>query len=166
MRSSTIMAVAIATLALAITAAGVVYSKPKAGQILTVRVMSAKVMKAPRFIGATAGGVSRGDKLTFRAARGDWYQVDGAASGWIHRTNVVDKEIQLSSKPGGGGGGHASRDEVELAGRGFTPQVERDYRGKNPKLDFSHVDAMEKISVDLEALAAFVAEGELAGGDQ
>ncbi len=165
MRSSTIMAVAIATVALAITAAGVVYSKPKAGQIVTVRVMSAKVMKAPRFIGATAGSVSRGDKLTFRAAKGDWYQVDGVASGWIHRTNVVDKAIQLSSKPGGSSGG-ASREEVELAGRGFTPQVESDYRSKNPKLDFSHVDAMEKISVDLDALATFVAEGKLAGGDQ
>jgi hypothetical protein len=165
MRSSTIIAVAIATLALAITAAGVVYSKPKAGQIVTVRVMRAKVMKAPRFIGATAGAVSRGDKLTFRAAKGDWYQVDGVASGWIHRTNVVDKAVQLSSKPGGSGGG-ASRDEVELAGRGFTPQVEREYRGKNPTLDFSHVDAMEQISVDLEALAAFVTAGELAGGDQ
>ena len=147
---------------IAVTAASVVYSKPKPGKTMTVRVMSAKVMKAPRHIGATAGSVSRGDKLVFREAKGDWYKVDGAASGWIHRTNVVEKDVQLASTPGGGGCG-ASRDEVELAGRGFTPQVEKDYRGKTPTLDFSHVDAMEKIELNLEDLAQFVNEGDLRG---
>lgn len=166
MRKKYIVAMAVATLALVLTAAGVVYSKPNAGTVLTVRVMSAKVMKAPRFIGSTAGAVSRGDKLTFRSAKGDWYQVDGAASGWIHRTNVIEKEVQLSSKPGGGSGGGASREEVELAGRGFTPQVEREYREKNANLDFSHVDAIEKVSVDLDLLSAFVTAGGLAGSEK
>lgn len=152
-------------LLLVFAAAGVVHSKPKAGDILTVRVLQAKVMKSPKFIGPSAGSVSRGDQLSFVAAKGDWYQVQGAASGWIHRTNVVDKKVTLSSKPGGGSGG-ASREEVELAGRGFTPDVEKEYRSKNPNLDFSHVDAIEKIGMDLEALQAFVDEGELAGGAQ
>ena len=153
------------TLAVALTAAGVVYSKPKAGAKLTVRVMSAKVMQGPQFIGATAGSVSRGDQLVFRKAQGDWYQVEGALTGWIHRTNVIEKDVKLSSAPGGSGGA-ASREEVELAGRGFTPQVEGEYRQKNPNLDFSHVDAIEKIEVDLASLADFVAAGGLKGGAQ
>ena len=60
----------------------------------------------------------------------------------------------------------ASSDEVELAGRGFTPQVEGQYREKNPNLDFSHVDKIEKTAIDPGELEAFVNEGKLAGGGQ
>ena len=58
----------------------------------------------------------------------------------------------------GGGGRPQGR-------RGFTPDVEEEYRGKHPDLDFSHVEAIEKTGVDLSELGAFVEEGGL-GGDQ
>ncbi|HUQ08003.1 MAG TPA: hypothetical protein VM261_36155 [Kofleriaceae bacterium] len=135
------------------------WAGPKVGATVTVRVMSAKVMKSPKFIGPSAGGVSRGDQLTIKEIKGDWYRVEGAQSGWINRTSVMDGGVALSSKPGGGGG--ASRDEVELAGRGFTPDVEEQYRGSHPDLDFSHVEAIEQTQVDFAELEAFVTEGGL-----
>ncbi|MCB9564714.1 MAG: hypothetical protein H6709_17855 [Kofleriaceae bacterium] len=144
---------------------GVALAGVKAGSVITVRVMSAKVMSGPKFIGATAGTVSRGDQLTVKEVKGDWYRVEGAATGWIHKTNIVDGKVALSSKPGGGGAG-ASRDEVELAGRGFTPQIEGAYRDQNPTLDFGHVDAIEQVTFDPGELEAFVREGGLAGGGQ
>jgi len=142
--------------------AGVGVAAPKPGDVITVRVLRAKVMKAPRYIGAVASTVSRGDKLTVRETRGLWYRVEGAASGWIHKSNVIESAVQLSSKPGGGVG--ASSDEVELAGRGFTPQVEQQYRANHPELDFSHVDAIEQLDVDPETLVEFVTAGDLGGG--
>jgi hypothetical protein len=135
------------------------WAGPKVGAKVTVRVMSAKVMKSPKFIGPASGGVSRGDKLTIKEIKGDWYRVEGAVSGWINRTSVMDGGVALSSKPGGGGG--ASRDEVELAGRGFTPDVEEQYRGAHPGLDFSHVEAIEQTQIDFAELEAFVTEGGL-----
>lgn len=153
------LALAVATVSLA--TAAVVVAAPKAGSVITVRVMSAKVMKSPKFIGPAAGSVSRGDQLTIREIKGDWYKVTGAKSGWINRTSVVEGKVALSSSPGGGGA--ASRDEVELAGRGFTPDVEDEYRDKHPDLDFGHVDAIEKTSIDFTELEAFVAEGGLDG---
>ena len=143
-------------------AGAVAVAAPKAGSTVTVRVMSAKVMKSPKFIGPAAGSVSRGDQLTIAEIKGDWYPVTGAKTGWINRTSVVEGKVALSSSPGGGGG--ASRDEVELAGRGFTPDVEEEYRGKHPDLDFSHVEAIEKTGIDLSELGAFVEEGGLGGG--
>jgi hypothetical protein len=137
---------------------------PKAGSIVTVRVLTAKVMKSPKFIGPAAGDVSRGAQLKFEEAKGDWYRVSGTVAGWIHKTNLTERQVTLSSKPGGEGAGAANRDEVELAGRGFTPQVEGEYRQKNPNLDFSHVDAIEHTSIDPAELEAFVSEGKLAGG--
>jgi hypothetical protein len=145
-----------------VLACGVALAGPKAGSTVTIRVLSAKVMKSPKFIGAAAGSVSRGDQLTVKEVKGDWYLVDGSVSGWVHKSSVTEGKVELSSKPGEGGSG-ASRDEVELAGRGFTPQVEEQYRSKNPNLDFSHVDLIEKTSVDPTELEAFVAEGKLGG---
>lgn len=143
-----------------VATAGAAVAGVKAGSSVTVRVMSAKVMKGPKFIGSTAGTLSRGDSLKVKQVKGDWYRVEGKAAGWIHKTNVVEGKVALSTKPGAGGSG-ASRDEVELAGRGFTPQIEGSYREANPQLDFAHVDAIEKVNLDPAELEAFVAEGGL-----
>ncbi len=151
---------AIALVVLVIGLAGVALAGIKAGSQVTIRVMSAKVMSSPKFIGASAATLSRGDQLTVKEVKGDWYKVEGAATGWVHKTNVVEGKVELSTTPGGGGSG-ASRDEVELAGRGFTPQIEDSYRQSNPNLDFSHVDAIEKVNLDPTELEAFVEEGGL-----
>jgi len=60
---------------------------PQKGGTITVRVMSAKVMREPRFIGMVAGAVARGDELRVEEVQGDCYRVAkrGGASGWIHR---------------------------------------------------------------------------------
>jgi len=139
---------------------GVALAAPKVGSSVTIRVLSAKVMKSPKFIGPSAGTVSRGDQLTVKQVKGDWYLVEGSYNGWIHKSNVTEGKVALSSKPGGSGG-NVNRDEVELAGRGFTPQVEQQYKDKNPNLDFSHVDNIEKTAVDPTELEAFVTEGGL-----
>lgn len=150
----------LAALALVLGLAGVAVAGIKAGSQVTIRVMSAKVMGAPKFIGTAAATLSRGDQLTVKEVKGDWFRVEGAAKGWVHKTNVVEGNVELSTTPGGGGSG-ASRDEVELAGRGFTPQIEDSYRQSNPELDFSHVDAIEQVNLDPGELEAFVAEGGL-----
>lgn len=154
---------AIAATVIAVAATGVwVSAKPSAGSKLTVRVLRAKVMKKPRFIGSAAGSVSRGATLTFREGKGQWYRVDGTgASGWIHKGHVLEGAVKLASTPGREGS-EASQDEVELAGRGFTPQVEDEYKKRNPNLDFSHINQIERAdATDTEELAAFVAEGGL-----
>lgn len=139
---------------------GVALAAPKVGSTVTIRVLSAKIMKAPKFIGSAAGNVSRGEQLTVKEVKGDWYRVDGSSSGWVHKSNVTEGKVQLSSKPGGSGGS-VNRDEMELAGRGFTPEVEQKYKQGNPNLDFSHVDNIEKTEIDPAELEAFVTEGGL-----
>jgi hypothetical protein len=140
---------------------GVAVAAPKVGSTITIRVMSAKIMKTPKFIGSAAGNVSRGDQLVVKEVKGDWYRVEGAASGWVHKSSVTEGKVTLTSTPGGGSSGAVNRDEVELAGRGFTPEVEQKYKQSNPNLDFSHVDAIEKTSIDPAELEAFVTEGKL-----
>jgi len=54
-----------------------------------------------------------------------------------------------------------SSDEVALAGKGFTPEVESGYRAKHPEMDFAQVDKIESYKVDPAALQAFIKEGDL-----
>ena len=54
-----------------------------------------------------------------------------------------------------------SSDEVALAGKGFTPEVESGYRAKHPEMDFAQVDKIETFTVDAAALQAFIKEGDL-----
>ena len=54
-----------------------------------------------------------------------------------------------------------SSDEVALAGKGFTPEVENGYRSKHPEMDFAQVDKIEGFKVDPATLQAFIKEGDL-----
>jgi hypothetical protein len=54
-----------------------------------------------------------------------------------------------------------SSDEVALAGKGFTPEVENGYRAKHPEMDFAQVDKVETFKVDPATLQAFIKEGDL-----
>jgi hypothetical protein len=54
-----------------------------------------------------------------------------------------------------------SSDEVALAGKGFTPEVESGYRAKHPEMDFAQVDKVETFKVDPATLQAFIKEGDL-----
>ena len=136
----------------------------QAGRTITVTQMSAKLTKTPSFLAPTVSKLVRGDQLTLVDEQKDWYHAktkDGQ-DGWINKTSVVDKAVALSTKPGGGQGG-VSNDEVALAGRGFSPEVEAAYKKDHPNLDFSHIDKIEKLDVDGAALAKFAAEGKIGG---
>jgi hypothetical protein len=54
-----------------------------------------------------------------------------------------------------------SSDEVALAGKGFTPEVESGYRAKHPEMDFAQVDKVESYKVDPATLQTFIKEGDL-----
>ena len=71
---------------------------------------------------------------------------------------------QLPSLPGlitGTPVKQSSSDEVALAGKGFTPEVETGYRAKHPEMDFAQVDKVEGFKVDPATLQAFIKEGDL-----
>lgn len=81
-------------------------------------------------------------------------------TGWIHNSALSEKEIVL--RPGDTDVQKAaSQREITLAGKGFNPEVEKEYRKLNPNLDFKWVDRMEKIVVSDEEMMKFIKEGQL-----
>ena len=156
LRASVILAV--------LAIAGVAATAPKKGTKIKVRVPSAKVMKDPDFVGDVVGSVSRGAEVTFLGSQGDFYQISTpAGDGWVARNQLTDKEVKASTEAGSSSGA-ASDEDVELAARGFSKQVEEQYRASHTNLDFTHIDAIAQIAVDPVQEKAFIAAGKLAGG--
>lgn len=138
---------------------GLVRSAPSVGSVLQVRSLTARLMNAPRFFGPSEATVRRGAKVRVKQIKGAWYLVSyGSQEGWIHKNRVTSKTIALKSGSTGGG---TARGEAELAGRGFNPGVEAQFRSTNQNLDFSHVDRIEKAALDPAAVTSFVTAGGL-----
>jgi hypothetical protein len=58
----------------------------------------------------------------------------------------------------------ASTDELALAGKGFSEEVERSYRAEG-ELDYDSIDKMEESVVSTGELRSFIVEGRLAGSE-
>lgn len=159
------LAVLALVLVLAATAAApALLEAQQAGGQMSVAVKEVAVRDKPSFTGKVIGALAYADRVTIQEVRGDWLRVGfapkGIASGWVQRTALQVQEIAL--KAGGTAvGTTASSGEVALAGKGFSEEVEAEYR-KDKKLDYDAVDRMEAFKVRPEAVADFAAQGGLA----
>ncbi len=129
-----------------------------AAQMMSVQVRDGQVRSTPSFLGKIVGRVSYGQSVAVIGASGDWNQVSYAgAQGWIHASALTDTDLGLRS-----GSGQAptsvSGQEMALAGKGFSAQVEQEYR-QTQGGDFASVDLMERNAFSTSQLMAFLKEG-------
>jgi len=132
-------------------------------QRMSVQVQDGKLRADPSFLGKTIGTVAYGDAVTVIRQQDPWLYVStrsGQLTGLIHNSAVTEKEIVLRA-----GDANvqktASQREIALAGKGFNPQVENEYRRRNPNLDFEWVDRMERIIVSDAEIRQFIKDGKL-----
>jgi hypothetical protein len=139
-----------------------------AGQVLNIQVRTTNLRERPSFLGTTLAEMSYGTKVNLVSRQGPWVQVTGPRgnTGWLHESALAEKELAMASGSSEAATG-ASKDEIALAGKGFTAEVEKEYRQQNKDLDFSLVDRMESRKITPEQAAAFLAAGQVtpsAGG--
>jgi SH3-like domain-containing protein len=128
----------------------------QAGSRRYVAVKSAALKASNSQLSKDLASLSLGDEVALVSDDGKWAQVRaGSNTGWLPSSSLSARRVVAS-------GSSASVSEVALAGKGFSPDVEIEYR-KNG-LDFSMVDFMERIFVRSEDLERFVTEGRLARG--
>jgi len=95
--------------------------------------------------------------------RGAWKKVTVPGTrreGWVHGSAVTSKVLVLKSGTQSVKTG-ASSSEVALAGKGFSEQVEKEFKKKNRTLDFTQVDRMETFKISPTQIEAFLEEGSL-----
>ncbi len=130
----------------------------------TIKVVKDKdtIRNAAQFFAPPVTEVKKGDELQKLAAQGDWFKVEfGGKQGWIHKSAVTAPSVKFSTFLGMGRAQEASAEEVALAGKGFTPEVESSYRQKHPEMNYAAVEMVESFVVPDEAFTAFLKEGGL-----
>jgi hypothetical protein len=136
------------------------------GEVLKVTQPNQSLYPDPDFASTPIAPVPVGAEVNVERQVGDWYKVEyQGKSGWINRqafpTPQAGSKMSLSGLLFGAPVQQTSSDEVALAGKGFTPEVESSYRSKHPEMNFAQVDRIEAYKVDPATLQAFIKEGDL-----
>jgi hypothetical protein len=129
----------------------------------TVKVITqeAVIRKDKRFFAPAVTRVPYGSIIQESGREGDWLRVSyQGKEGWIHVGAVQEQKFQLSSLSGGKAQ-EASKEEVALAGKGFTPEVEKAFREKNPKMRYDLVNQVQAYKVDEQKIQVFLQAGNL-----
>jgi len=133
-----------------------------AGQVMSVQVRTSKLRARPSFLGTTVSEVTYGTQVTVGSRQGPWVHITGpqGQTGWLHESALSGKDLAMVSGETEAATG-ASSEEIALAGKGFSDQVEQEYRQQNQGLDYKTVDRIEKIVVTPEQAEAFLAAGQV-----
>ena len=142
-----------------------VFSRPlfsATNEFLSVQVKQAQVRLTPSFLGSVTATLAYGDKVELLEDKGAWKMVAiRKIKGWMHASALTAKTVALQAgktdvKTG------ATSSELALAGKGFNPKVEAEFKSKNKHLDYNLVDRMEKTFAFKPAqVQAFLKQGQV-----
>ena len=126
-----------------------------AGSKMWVAVQNATVRATAKTTGREMGKLPHTTEVTVTRADGKWIEIRaGNITGWVASAELSPRRVIASNAS-------VKPEEVALAGKGFSPAVEEEYRRSG--LDYSMVNAMERITVSATDLQQFITEGRLAG---
>jgi len=130
---------------------------------MTVQVNKTHLRSMPAYYGSVVATVIYADRLHVIEKKKSWIKASSPrnnATGWVHISALTSKK--LAPKSGAvNAPTSVSTGELSAAEKGFTEEIERDYRQKNRAVDFTWVDRMEEITISPRQSASFLAEGRL-----
>ena len=136
--------------------AGLLFSQTDASRRY-VAVKTTPLKSSTGFFSRELRTLSHGDEVALIRDNGKWAEVRaGSQSGWVASASLSSRRVAAS-------GAAITSSEVAMAGKGFSQDVEAEYRKGG--VDFSAVDSMELINVSGDDLLVFITEGRLARGD-
>ncbi len=129
---------------------------------VSVAVKEARVREVPSFFGETIEVLTYGQQVRVLHDERGWKRIETSSGniGWLHESAVTAGRVTFSA--GDGDVRHGAGDEeVALAARGFTEQVESRYRTERG-LDYEWVDRLEaQEAINPDDLREFLREGGL-----
>jgi uncharacterized protein YgiM (DUF1202 family) len=132
-----------------------------AAKEMSVQVRDGQLRNRASFLGTVTGAVAYGDRVTVNQTQAGWCEVSIAGkTGWIHESALTPKRVVLNSGTEEARTG-ASGEEVALAGKGFSKEVEAEYKKQNKDIDYTWVDWMGKQTVPDAELVQFLKQGDL-----
>jgi uncharacterized protein YgiM (DUF1202 family) len=133
------------------------------GRTMYVSIKLAELKDSTGLLANVRGTVQYGDQVTVLQERGKWVEVRvaqrPALTGWVPSGDLSTRRIVVS-----GTSASATADELALAGKGFSAEVEKEYR-QSSSADYAAIDAMEAQTVSGQDLYQFLQEGHLTVGN-
>jgi len=134
-----------------------------AAKEMSVQVRDGQLRNRASFLGTVVGTVAYGDRVTVNQTQAGWCEVSLAGkTGWIHESALTPKKVVLASGTADARVQSVGSEEVALAGKGFSKEVEAEYKKQNQNVDYTWVDWMGQQTVSSERLVAFLKQGNLA----
>lgn len=135
----------------------------KAGDTKYVYVEQTTLKSTASTWGKAVGVVAYGDKVTVLSEKGKWVEiklsVNPSVKGWVPASSLTSKKILSTANRAS-----ASAEELSLAGKGFTAEIENEYK-KNAEANFDAVDIIETKGVSSQMLLTFIISGKLEGAE-
>lgn len=135
----------------------------EAQKTMSIQVREGQLRATPSHFGKIVARAAYGSQVTILEERGAWKRVAlvrGQNKGWVHNTALTSKRIALKAGQGDVGTS-VSGGEIALAGKGFSEEVEFQYRKDNKNLDYTWIDRMEAMDVTPEQMENFISVGRL-----
>jgi uncharacterized protein YgiM (DUF1202 family) len=126
---------------------------------MSVQVKQGAVRSTPSFVGQVVGNLNYGDRVLVTEQKPGWMKVSaGGVSGWMHVSSLTEKRVVVKAGTGTVQTG-ATSEEMALAGKGFTADVEAQFRAQNRSANFAAVNRMEQRQVTQQELMQFLRTG-------
>ncbi|MDR1904958.1 MAG: hypothetical protein LBQ88_22090 [Treponema sp.] len=126
-----------------------------------VAVKNAAIKSGTGFFAKELAKLGIGTTLTVLQQKDKWTEVRSSTqpviTGWIASASLTSKLITAS-------GSSASAGIIALAGKGFSPDMELEYKD-SAGLDYSIIDEMEAQTISNEKILEFLTEGQLKKGE-
>jgi len=135
-----------------------------AENFMSIQVKQGYLRSTPSFLGKIVAALDYAQRVAVLEKRDAWVRVRaaaGGAEGWLHVSALTTKRIVLKSGSADVQEA-ATSDELALAGKGFSRQVEGEFKAQNPQIDYTWIDRMEQAVVSETEMARFLQEGGLA----
>lgn len=131
------------------------------GEPMYIELKSAPLKSSDSFLSTTIQSLTYGSEVDAIELQNGWYKVKSKGKiGWIHSSalskNKIDLTKQITKAPTS-----VSSKEATMAAKGFSAEVEREYKAQNPTLRFDLVDKLEKQTINIQAQDKFVQSGGL-----
>ncbi len=130
---------------------------------MSIQVRETQLRATPDYFGKIIGKTVYGDQVTIEGKKDGWKKVrlkkDGK-TGWLNSSALSEKEIKMTAGSKGVKE-TASASELQLAGKGFNPEVEKEFKQRNKDISFRWVDKMESIKIPEAEKRKFAKDGGL-----
>lgn len=131
-------------------------------KLMSIQVKQGQLRSNPSFLGKIVDTLAYGDRVEVLEENVDWMKVGlpgSGISGWIHNSALTKKKIELKA---GSEVAQVSDSEIVIAGKGFTKQVEEEFKLENQEINYTWIDRMEaEFVVSQDEIQDFLKEGDL-----